>query len=146
MHITEELRMRVQALEHLIRSGLTVDPDQATFMATETVHQATRAAQSGSQDATDALAQLTRGSMGTGVTGMTSEAQSSLLMDVLKQVSARWWRKIDSANNDSFPATVNWETLMRLVRSRRKVKELGLLSLRRYHWGELCYSASSQVR
>jgi hypothetical protein len=79
--------MRVQALEQLIKSGLTLDSDQATFMATETVHQATRAAQSGSQDATNALAQLTRSSIGSGIGGMSSEAQNSLLMDVLQQVS-----------------------------------------------------------
>jgi len=87
LHITHELRMRVQALEQLIKSGLTLDSDQATFMATETVHQATRAAQSGSQDATNALAQLTRSSIGSGIGGMSSEAQNSLLMDVLQQVS-----------------------------------------------------------
>jgi hypothetical protein len=79
--------MRVQALEQLIKSGLTLDSDQATFMATETVHQATRAAQSGSQDATNALAQLTRSSIGSGIGGMSSEAQNILLMDVLQQVS-----------------------------------------------------------
>jgi hypothetical protein len=89
LHITHELRMRVQALEQLIKSGLTLDSDQATFMATETVHQATRAAQSGSQDATNALAQLTRSSIGSGIGGMSSEAQNSLLMDVLQQVSYR---------------------------------------------------------
>jgi hypothetical protein len=78
--------MRVQTLEQLIKSGLTLDSDQASSMATETIHQATRAAQSGSQDATNALAQLTRSTTGSGLGGMTSEAQNILLMDVLQQV------------------------------------------------------------
>lgn len=89
LHITQELRMRVQALEQLIKSGLTLDSDQATLMATETVHQATRAAQSGSMDATNALAQLTRSSIGAGIGGMSSEAQNLLLMDVLQQLSGQ---------------------------------------------------------
>lgn len=81
--------MRVQALEQLIKSGLTLDSDQASLMATETVHQATRAAQSGSMDATNALAQLTRSSIGSGIGGMTSDAQNLLLMDVLQQLSGQ---------------------------------------------------------
>lgn len=89
LHITQELRSRVQALEQLIKSGLTLDPDQASSMATETIHQATRAAQSGSMDATNALAQLTRSSGGLGIGGMTSEAQNMLLMDVLQQLSGQ---------------------------------------------------------
>lgn len=82
--------MRVQTLEQLIKSGLTLDSDQAASMATETIHQATRASQSGSQNATDALAQLTRSSTGQGLGGMSSEAQNILLMDVLQQVSICW--------------------------------------------------------
>lgn len=89
LHITQELRLRVQALEQLITSGLTLDSDQASLLATETVHQATRAAQSGSLNATSALAQLTRSSVGSGIGGMTSEAQSILLMDVLQQLSGQ---------------------------------------------------------
>lgn len=85
MPITEELQLRVQALESLIRSGLTIDPDQASLMASETIQQATRAAQSGSQDATNALAQLSRSALTVG--GMTQDAQSSLLLDVLQQLS-----------------------------------------------------------
>lgn len=83
--ITEELQLRVQALESLIRSGLTIDPDQASLMAAETIQQAMKAAQSGSQDATNALAQLSR--TATTVGGMTQDAQSSLLLDVLQQLS-----------------------------------------------------------
>jgi hypothetical protein len=83
--LTEELQLRVQALESLIRSGLTIDPDQASLMAAETIQQATKAAQSGSKDATNALAQLSRSAMNVG--GMTQDAQSSLLLDVLQQLS-----------------------------------------------------------
>lgn len=81
--------MRVQALEQLIKTGFTVDSDQATLMATETVHGATRASQSGSTDATNALAKLTRSSIGSGIGGMSSEAQNSLLMDILQQLSGQ---------------------------------------------------------
>lgn len=81
--------MRVQALEQLIKSGLTFDADQATLMATEAVHQATRASQSGSTDATNALAQLTRSSIGSGIGGMSSEAQNLLLRDVLQQLAGQ---------------------------------------------------------
>ena len=53
----------------------------------ETILHATRAANSGSLDASSALAQLTESALaGGGITGMSQDAQNSLLMDVLQQV------------------------------------------------------------
>ena len=80
--INYELGLRVQALESLIRSGSNMDAEAASSAAMETVLHATRAANWGSQDANNALAQLTQ----FGVEPMTQDAQSSLLMDVLQQV------------------------------------------------------------
>jgi hypothetical protein len=61
--------------------------EQASAAAMETILHATRAANSGQQDAANALAQLTQSAtMGMGIGGMTSDAQGSLLMDVLQQV------------------------------------------------------------
>ena len=86
--IDEELGVRIQALESLIRSGSSLDPDSASTAAMETILHATRAANSGSQDATTALAQLTESALsGSGIGGMSADAQSSLLMEVLQQVS-----------------------------------------------------------
>lgn len=82
-----ELGVRVQALESLIRSGSTLDQSSASTAAMETILHATRAAESGSLDASSALAQLTDAMSGSGVGAMTQDAQSSLLMDVLHQVS-----------------------------------------------------------
>jgi len=76
----------VQALESLIRSGSTLDQSSASTAAMETILHATRAAESGSLDASSALAQLTDAMSGSGVGAMTQDAQSSLLMDVLHQV------------------------------------------------------------
>lgn len=81
-----ELGVRVQALESLIRSGSTLDQSSASTAAMETILHATRAAESGSLDASSALAQLTDAMSGNGVGAMTQDAQSSLLMDVLHQV------------------------------------------------------------
>jgi hypothetical protein len=54
----------------------------------ETIMHATRAANSGSIDASSALAQLSESAMrGEGIPGMSLDAQSNLLMDVLQQVS-----------------------------------------------------------
>jgi len=72
----------VQALETLIRSGSNMDAEAASTAAMETILHATRAANSGSQDANSALAQLTQ----SGVGSMSQDAQSNLLMDVLQQV------------------------------------------------------------
>lgn len=80
--INYELGLRVQALESLIRSGSNMDAEAASSAAMETVLHATRAAHSGSMDASNALAQLTQSDIG----GLTQDAQSSLLMDVLQQV------------------------------------------------------------
>ncbi|ORY34865.1 pyridoxal phosphate-dependent transferase [Naematelia encephala] len=81
--INYELGLRVQALESLIRSGSNMEADAASSAAMETILQATRAANSGSQDAASALAQLTQNS----VAGMSQDAQNGLLMDVLQQLS-----------------------------------------------------------
>lgn len=79
-----ELGLRVQALESLLRgTGSFIDADQAHAAAHETVRDATKAAKAGSQDATNALAQLSQG-----VEGMSRGAQSSLLLDVLQQLTA----------------------------------------------------------
>ncbi len=80
--INYELGLRVQALESLIRSGSNMDAEAASTAAMETILHATRAANSGSQDANNALAQLTQ----SGVSSMSQVAQSNLLMDVLQQV------------------------------------------------------------
>jgi hypothetical protein len=53
----------------------------------ETVLHATRAAKSGSLDAGQALAQLTQTALLGGVSSMSSDAQSNLLMEVLQQVT-----------------------------------------------------------
>jgi hypothetical protein len=85
--INYELGIRVAALEELIRSGSTLDPEAAQSAALETVLHATRAANSGSLDAGQALAQLTQtANLGGGIQGMSQDAQSSLLMEVLQQV------------------------------------------------------------
>ena len=86
--IDYELNVRVQALESLIRSGSTLDHSSASTAAMETILHATRAAESGSQDASSALAQLTEAMSGGGIGNMSQDAQSSLLMDVLQQVSS----------------------------------------------------------
>ncbi|WRT69523.1 uncharacterized protein IL334_006510 [Kwoniella shivajii] len=87
--INYELGLRVQALESLLRSGSLMDADQASAAARETIMHATRAANAGSQDANNALAQLTQSvAAGGGITGMTQDAQSSLLLDVLQQLTA----------------------------------------------------------
>ncbi|KAK4687119.1 hypothetical protein P7C73_g3003, partial [Tremellales sp. Uapishka_1] len=87
--INYELGLRVQALEALIRSGSNMDTEQASAAALETILHATRAANSGQQDAANALAQLTASaSLGLGIGGMSSDAQGSLLLDVLNQLSA----------------------------------------------------------
>lgn len=83
-----ELGLRVQALESLIRSGSNMDPDAASNAAMETIMHATRAANQGQPEAVHALAQLTNASSGIGIGGMTQDAQSSLLLDVLQQLSA----------------------------------------------------------
>ena len=86
--VNHELGVRVQALESLIRSGSSLDPDSAQNAAMETILHATRAAESGSLDASSALAQLTESAMaGGGIGSMSQDAQSSLLMDVLQQLS-----------------------------------------------------------
>ena len=86
--IDQELSLRVQALESLIKSGSSLDPDSASAAALETILQATRAANSGSQDASTALAQLSESALaGGGIGGMSQDAQNSLLMEVLQQVS-----------------------------------------------------------
>lgn len=116
LHITQELRTRVQALEQLIKSGLTLDSDQASFMATETVHQATRAAQSGSLDATNALAQLTRSSIGHGIGGMTAEAQNVLLMEVLQQLSGQGKvREAEEYGEEPQEGQGAWSTVPRAI-------------------------------
>lgn len=84
--VNYELGVRVQALESLIRSGSTLDPDSASSAAMETILHATRAAELGSSDATSALAQLTDAMGGQGIGSMSQDAQSTLLMDVLQQV------------------------------------------------------------
>lgn len=84
-----DLGVRVQALESLIRSGSTLDPDSAQSAAMDTILHATRAAESGSTDATSALAQLTNAMGGPGIGNMSQDAQSTLLMDVLQQVGQR---------------------------------------------------------
>ncbi|KAL7424869.1 aspartate transaminase aat1 [Cryptotrichosporon argae] len=86
--IDYELSLRVQALESLIRSGSSMDADAASSAAMETIMHATRAANSGQQEAVNALAQLTSASSGLGIGGMSQDAQSSLLLDVLQQLSA----------------------------------------------------------
>ncbi|WWD20159.1 hypothetical protein CI109_104635 [Kwoniella shandongensis] len=87
--INYELGLRVQALESLLRSGSLMDADQASAAARETIMHATRAANAGSQDANNALAQLTQSvSSGGGIGGMSQDAQSSLLLDVLQQLTA----------------------------------------------------------
>ncbi|KAK8849534.1 hypothetical protein IAR55_004868 [Kwoniella newhampshirensis] len=87
--INYELGLRVQALESLLRSGSLMDADQASAAARETIMHATRAANAGSQDANNALAQLTQSvSAGGGLGGMSQDAQSSLLLDVLQQLTA----------------------------------------------------------
>ena len=80
--INYELGLRVQALESLIRSGSNMDAESASTAAMETILHATRAANSGSQEANNALSQLTQSGIGT----MSQDAQSILLMDVLQQV------------------------------------------------------------
>jgi len=59
-----------------------MDAEAASTAAMETVLHATRAANLGSDDANNALAALTQ----TGVSTMSQDAQSNLLMDVLHQV------------------------------------------------------------
>ncbi|WVR08207.1 hypothetical protein IAU60_005254 [Kwoniella sp. DSM 27419] len=87
--INYELGLRVQALETLLRSGSLMDADQASAAARETIMHATRAANAGSMDANNALAQLTQSvAAGGGIGGMTQDAQSSLLLDVLQQLTA----------------------------------------------------------
>lgn len=64
-----------------------MDAESASAAARETIMHATRAANAGSQDANNALAQLTQSAaLGAGIGGMTQDAQSSLLLDVLQQV------------------------------------------------------------
>ncbi|WVQ96110.1 hypothetical protein IAU59_003212 [Kwoniella sp. CBS 9459] len=87
--INYELGVRVQALESLLRSGSLMDADQASAAARETIMHATKAANAGSQDANNALAQLTQSvAAGGGIGGMSQDAQSSLLLDVLQQLTA----------------------------------------------------------
>ncbi|WVF68585.1 hypothetical protein IAT40_003354 [Kwoniella sp. CBS 6097] len=87
--INYELGVRVQALESLLRSGSLMDADQASAAARETIRHATKAANAGSQDANNALAQLTQSvAAGGGIGGMSQDAQSSLLLDVLQQLTA----------------------------------------------------------
>jgi len=86
--ITYELGLRVQALESLIRSGSNIDPEAAQNAALETVMQATRAANNGQPEAANALAQLSSASANLGIGAMPQDAQSSLLLDVLQQLSA----------------------------------------------------------
>ncbi|WWC73523.1 uncharacterized protein I206_107495 [Kwoniella pini CBS 10737] len=87
--INYELGLRVQALESLLRSGSLMDADQASVAARETIMHATRAANAGSQDANNALAQLTQSvAAGGGIGGLSQDAQSSLLLDVLQQLTA----------------------------------------------------------
>lgn len=87
--INYELGLRVQALESLIRSGSNMDPEAASSAAMETIMHATRAANNGQPEAVNALAQLTQSaSTGLGIGGMSQDAQSSLLLDVLQQLSA----------------------------------------------------------
>lgn len=88
MPVTFELGLRVQALESLIRSGANVDPDAAQAAAFETVMQATRAANRGQPEAANALAQLTTASNNLGIGALPQDAQNSLLLDVLQQLSA----------------------------------------------------------
>lgn len=83
-------------------------------MATETIHQATRAAQSGSMDATNALAQLTRSSGGLGIGGMTSEAQNMLLMDVLQQLSGQGQIK-DGEGEERAPGQGMWSDVPQAI-------------------------------
>ncbi|WWD04308.1 hypothetical protein V865_002377 [Kwoniella europaea PYCC6329] len=87
--INYELGLRVQALESLLRSGSLMDADQASAAAKETIMHATRAANAGSQDANNALAQLTQSVAASGgIGGLSQDAQSSLLLDVLQQLTA----------------------------------------------------------
>ncbi|OCF46048.1 hypothetical protein I317_00136 [Kwoniella heveanensis CBS 569] len=87
--INYELGVRVQALESLLRSGSLMDADQASAAARETIMHATKAANAGSQDANNALVQLTQSvAAGGGIGGMSQDAQSSLLLDVLQQLTA----------------------------------------------------------
>ncbi|KAK6908754.1 hypothetical protein L486_01602 [Kwoniella mangroviensis CBS 10435] len=87
--INYELGLRVQALESLLRSGSLMDADQASAAAKETIMHATRAANAGSQDANNALAQLTQSvAVSGGIGGLSQDAQSSLLLDVLQQLTA----------------------------------------------------------
>ncbi|KLT39975.1 PLP-dependent transferase [Cutaneotrichosporon oleaginosum] len=83
--VNYELGRRVQALESLIRSARETDPDATSSVAMETVMQATRAANNGHPEAVNALAQLT--DVSNNMAQLTPEAQSSLLMDVLHQLS-----------------------------------------------------------
>ncbi|TXT13344.1 hypothetical protein VHUM_00711 [Vanrija humicola] len=84
--VNYELGLRVQALESLIRSGGTVDADAASAAAMETIMHATRAANNGQPEAAHALQQLSQSAAaGLGIGGMSQDAQSSLLLDVLQQ-------------------------------------------------------------
>ncbi|WVQ79380.1 hypothetical protein IAT38_001477 [Cryptococcus sp. DSM 104549] len=101
--INYELGQRVRILENLLRSAGSLDAAQASEAARETIRHATRAANAGSHEAHHALSQLTQSGMGLGGTGglggmgmggvegmggLSQEAQNSLLLDVLQQLSA----------------------------------------------------------
>lgn len=89
--VNYELSMRVQALESLIRSGSTMDNNTAQNVAMETIMHATRAANNGQPEAANALAQLTQ-TANLGLSGMSQDAQSTLLLDVLQQVGRGRWQ------------------------------------------------------
>ena len=78
-----DLGLRVQALESLIRSGSNVESEAASSAAMETILQARRAAKTGSKGADNAFVQSTDNGIGT----LGHDAQGSILMDVLQQVS-----------------------------------------------------------
>lgn len=65
-----------------------MDPEAAQNAAMDTIMHATRAANNGQTEAANALARLTNASTGLGIAGMSQESQSSLLLDVLQQLSA----------------------------------------------------------
>lgn len=65
-----------------------MDTAAASAAAMETIMHATRAANNGQPEAAHALQQLSQSAAsGLGIGGMSQDAQSSLLLDVLQQVS-----------------------------------------------------------
>lgn len=81
--------LQIQALQTLISSGSSLEGEEAAAAARDTIRQATRAMQSGSRQATNALAKLTQSATeGPGIDDMSQDARAVLLNEVLKQLSS----------------------------------------------------------